>query len=216
MSVLPKLAGKTTTSGTHSPDLCTLTHAAFWQMSNPIALTASTNVSFLLPLLVVFGTLPVTLQPGVLLQVWKRRTFYVPPILLLLALDCCTFVSQPKARGKSRRAPCFPFWLQASKQLRDRRSRCRKIPAQLKHGRKTKQSGSCYNLQQVAIQPPRGETQRLSSGLNWVDLQRDRERHIRSARPPAWPQTPAPTQLGTNAFQYLKKPHMAEAEILLQ
>lgn len=98
MSVLPKLTGKTTTSGTHSPDLCTLTHAAFWQMSNPTALMASTNVSFLLPLLVVFGTLPVTLQPGVLLQVWKRRTFYVPPILLLLALDCCTFVIQPKAR----------------------------------------------------------------------------------------------------------------------
>lgn len=59
---------------------------------------ASTNVGFLLPLPVVFGILPVTLQPGVLLQVRKRPAFYIPPLLFPLALDCCTFLIQPKER----------------------------------------------------------------------------------------------------------------------
>lgn len=108
-------------------------------------------------------------------------------------------------RGKSQRAPCFPFWLREPKQLRDRRSQCRKSPAQPQCGRKTKDSGLCYNLQHVAVLPPRGETQRLSSWLNRVDLQKGRERHIHRALHPAWPQTPAPTWMGTNTFQHLRK-----------
>lgn len=58
---------------------------------------ASTNVGFLLPLPIAFRALIVTL-PGVLLQVLKRPTFYIPSLLFSLALDCCTFLMQPKVR----------------------------------------------------------------------------------------------------------------------
>ena len=163
-------------------------------------------MGFLLPLPVVFGTLPVILRPRVLLQVQKRPTFCLPPLLLPLALDCCTFLIPPKVREvRAEELLACPFQLQEPKQLRDRRSWCRKSPAQPQRGRQTIQSGLCYNLQHAAVQPRRGETQRLRSWLNRVDLQRGRERHTRCALAPAWLQIPAPTPVGTNAFQHLKK-----------
>lgn len=41
--------------------------------------------------------------------------------------------------------------------------------------------------------------------MNRVHLQRSKEQHTLSAVPCAWLQTPAPTRVGTNAFQHFKK-----------
>lgn len=85
---------------------------------------ASTNAGFLLPLPVVVGTLPVTL-----LQVQKRPTFYIPPFLFPLALDCCTFLMQPEVREvKSQRAPCFSFCFQEPKQAEGQKKLVQKKP----------------------------------------------------------------------------------------
>lgn len=132
---------------------------------------------------------------------------HFPSLLFPLALDCCTFLIQPKVRRKSQRTFCFLSGSRRPSSWGTKEASPDKALPNSSVERRQSSSGSASTCSKLLLS--------LWKARDRLDLQRGREQHIRNSLPPCLATNSRPNTDGHKCFSILIKAHTTEAEILL-